>query len=1715
MALTARIGRERRNGESLPGFARGSFDSYATAARALVPVLLALVLASDAAAICDVIPQPQTIFRGATASANRVFATEDEPIVLTRDSAGCDAGTPAFQPTAANNLVTLLYTPPNASKTAVVIGPAGYCAGAWVSNAYEAACETQLGAGGQAFCEEASVAVNGGVLSFPLRTQGRAGPVKIVTSATGAAPPCQLATQACSGASGLSACIDELYASDGTCETAVANRDAGFPGFTALPSPNDFSGICDSPDPSIPCSDSGADVGFTTDAAGNVVVPMDWAGVLVPGTLPIPRLVRASTSVAAFTGAPPEPNQTPGAPIAVPGLGFLQSFSPKGLGVDPLFSPLFNSQGADTELFGSADAERGVIRILRRSLKFRECKAGSRGGLACIANFECPGSSCGPGKCRGGSQAGKQCSNDTMCLGGECGPSNFEFRNRYSTVSGSAGVGPVLLTSAEYTAEAENPAAIDGLVSTPDLFMFVRSEPIESSDLNLDGDEQDATIVTLRDAATGEDHEIGAVPGAVGRASTRARFTPFSFPAVAVEDDVLAFLEAEPYEGAADSNADNDALDTVLRIFRLESGGPVELSASTPETADAMTRVDRASLALSDGLVFFRAWELAATPKSIAFVSHELGVPNAILERSEITPDGRFVVFHSTATNLVGSDTNAWEDIFVYDRDTDADGVYDEGGSVATRRVSITTAGTQASCPVCTPPSRPHGPSITPDGRHVVFQTVLPLSADFPNTLDTYVHDRDTDADGVFDEPGAIKTTRVTSTSSPGALASTISDDARWVAYSFSDTSVDLLMHDRDADADGIFDEPGATATYPLLQTTLGVVPDGSSAGPTLSEDGRHVTFGSWAGNLGVDPTPFFPDVFALDRDADGDGVLDELGAVALTLVLPAGIDTSQIPPGIDTSEMSGDGRFVTSLVGGPGMAPNAIADRDVDEDGILDEPGSTEIRLIPLPQSTLPTRLPPLLEPSGRFALVESSGGPGRHYGVADVEAGTAGTVTASPVAISGPARAAISSLAKHVVYGHPLLVVSGIDTNDFSADLNSDGDIDDAVLAVADARLAAPIPITLVAAADRVAVHAGHAAFLRPESADGAGVVLNSDGDALDQVVHLWRNRQVGAPVNLGRAAKQVALSSQYVAALVSEVGEGAILNGDGDQLDTVVHVNPLPTATSGTWTNLAFAADSVQVTGPWVAFTVVESAQGADQNGDADLGDRVLRIYNAQTAQYLQLENELGVPIGNLAVDDFVLGDEIVAFRVNEFAQGQNRNGVVPPIPGGVADGDLFDSVMHVASLATGRVDNAQQAAIPCPVEACDPRVPYRITGTKVTYLTLEAQQGGNDLDQNGDGGIGLVLQHFNASALAAGGSQEDASDLLGGSLAGVCTTTAESCASDADCAGETCYFPPGGCLFDTGNSCNPDTGSGCTGSQFCVPLLGMPGSGTCHVFQGPCLTDGECTAPALCTDNGADPEQLFAAVSEQPDGRQRYVSIGRCSDGDGSCSHDGHCSPGSTCEAVTVTTTAPDTDADGQADPIDNCPDRANEAQSDTDADGTGDACDRETCGNAIQEYAETCDDGDQTSGDGCSDICAIEGATPACSNGLDDDGDARVDFPSDTGCTGAGDTSERQSTKICDDGVDNDGDYGVDVPGDPGCANPNSTVEAPACSNGIDDDNDGKVDFDGGGFGLPDPQCGTASKNKEKASGGGGCGLGLELVLLAPVLARARRRHRVG
>src|SRR5439155_24426516 len=173
------------------------------------------------------------------------------------------------------------------------------------------------------------------------------------------------------------------------------------------------------------------------------------------------------------------------------------------------------------------------------------------------------------------------------------------------------------------------------------------------------------------------------------------------------------------------------------------------------------------------------------------------------------------------------------------------------------------------------------------------------------------------------------------------------------------------------------------------------------------------------------------------------------------------------------------------------------------------------------------------------------------------------------------------------------------------------------------------------------------------------------------------------------------------------------------------------------------------TVDVAGRIVAFLTPEAAQGhQDLNGDGDATDRVLQVYDADAKRLLM--GGPGAPVRAEAADDFALGPQgLVAFRASEVASGHD--------------------VLEVFDPATGLLCNSHQVITPCRLEACDPRVPYRVLNNTVTFLTFEVDQGE---DLNGDGDTDdLVLQTFNVAMAEAAG-------MCGPSGAGAPTATARA-------------------------------------------------------------------------------------------------------------------------------------------------------------------------------------------------------------------------------------------------------------------------------------------------------------------------------------------------
>lgn len=101
--------------------------------------------------------------------------------------------------------------------------------------------------------------------------------------------------------------------------------------------------------------------------------------------------------------------------------------------------------------------------------------------------------------------------------------------------------------------------------------------------------------------------------------------------------------------------------------------------------------------------------------------------------------------------------------------------------------------------------------------------------------------------------------------------------------------------------------------------------------------------------------------------------------------------------------------------------------------------------------------------------------------------------------------------------------------------------------------------------------------------------------------------------------------------------------------------------------------------------------------------------------------------------------------------------------------------------------------------------------------------------------------------------------------------------------------------------------------------------------------------------------------------------------------------------------------------------------------------------------------------------------------PQCNDGQDNDGDGRIDYPNDPGCSSEETNSELDPDPLpaCANDIDEDRDGLFDFGEDPDCSSAADQYEGPDCGDGIDNDGDGRTD-------INDPQCVCANDPSESS-----------------------------
>ncbi|MBD2154195.1 putative Ig domain-containing protein [Leptolyngbya sp. FACHB-16] len=313
-----------------------------------------------------------------------------------------------------------------------------------------------------------------------------------------------------------------------------------------------------------------------------------------------------------------------------------------------------------------------------------------------------------------------------------------------------------------------------------------------------------------------------------------------------------------------------------------------------------------------------------------------------------ISADGRYVAFWSLSSNLVEGDTNGIEDAFLYDRQTgetirisldangnqlsdytfgtiiSADGRYIAFSSFANNLAPgedinrnfdvfvydrLTQQNTRISVPfngIAEPSTYSRWPRLSDDGRYIsYFSTATNIVPnDTNNQGDIFVLDRQTG-----------ETTRVSvasnGTQNTGQVSpAEMSGDGRYVVFSSSDGTlvsgdtngaIDIFLHDR------VIGE-----TSRISMGTQGEQANGNSRLPSISKDGRYITFVSNATNLVAGSSTSLGNVYTYDRQTgkttviEGSYIANPAGS-PLNWANPAPF----LQPELFDSEISADGRAV------------------------------------------------------------------------------------------------------------------------------------------------------------------------------------------------------------------------------------------------------------------------------------------------------------------------------------------------------------------------------------------------------------------------------------------------------------------------------------------------------------------------------------------------------------------------------------------------------------------------------------------------------------------------------------------------------------------------------------------------------------------------------------------------------------------------------------
>ena len=385
---------------------------------------------------------------------------------------------------------------------------------------------------------------------------------------------------------------------------------------------------------------------------------------------------------------------------------------------------------------------------------------------------------------------------------------------------------------------------------TPSISADGRYVAFASIAVNLvSGDTNGVQDIFVHDRQTGQTTRVSVASG-----GAQANGPSFD-PSISADGRYVAFASLATNLVSGDTNNEQDIFvhdrqtGQTTRVSVATGGGQANLASSDPSISADGRYVAFESIASNlvsgdtnnTGDIFVHDRQTGATTRV------SIGPGGTQANRGSLAPsisaDGRYVAFHSSATNLVSGVTNGTTHIFVHDRQTGA-----------TTRVSVASDGTEGN-------SGSIKPSISADGRYVAFQSIATnlVSGCTNGTQHIFVHDRQT---------GQTTCVSVASDGTEGNSGSndpSISANGRYVAFQSQANNLvsgdtgfitDIFIHDR---------QTGVTTRVSIAFD--GTEANNVSSAPSISADGRYIAFESNASNLVNGDTNGNQDIFVHDRE--------------------------------------------------------------------------------------------------------------------------------------------------------------------------------------------------------------------------------------------------------------------------------------------------------------------------------------------------------------------------------------------------------------------------------------------------------------------------------------------------------------------------------------------------------------------------------------------------------------------------------------------------------------------------------------------------------------------------------------------------------------------------------------------------------------------------------------------------------------------------------